>query len=77
MIRVISLVLSAGTANVVTLQSDTTNLSSFLYLPAEGTIVLQPNLDGYWQTAANEALKIDLSGATTVGYNINYQLTQV
>jgi len=78
MIRVLSLTLVNGaTANGVKFQSATTDITCLFALGVNGGLVLDHNKAGHFQTAANEALNINLSGATAVGYILNYQLTQV
>ena len=78
MIRVLSLVIVNGaTANSIKFQSATTDITCLFAFGANGGMVLDHNKAGHFQTAANEALNINLSGATAVGYLLNYQLTQV
>lgn len=78
MIRVLSLtIINGGTSNSVKFQSATTDITCLFSYSPNGGMVLDHNKAGHFQTAANEALNINLSGATAVGYLLNYQLTQV
>jgi hypothetical protein len=75
-IRVISLVAVAGaTANTMTLRSATTAISAGFPFAANGGMVLNDNKSGWFQTAANEALNVNLSGSTLVAVSITYVLT--
>ena len=76
-IRVTSLIiLASGGANTISFTSDTTDISADFALPANGGFVLDINPTGWFETAANEALNIDLSAATAVAVQINYKLTR-
>lgn len=78
MIRVLSIVVINGaTSNSVKFQSGTTDITCLFAYAGNGGMVLDHNKAGHFQTAANEALNINLSGASAVGYQLNYQLTQV
>lgn len=77
MVRVVSMALIVGSANNVKFQSATTDITALFQFAANGGMVLPDNKDGWFQTAANEALNINLSASTAVGYQINYVITQV
>jgi hypothetical protein len=78
MIRVISLVAVAGAvANTLTMRSGTTAISAGFPIAANGGMVLNENSSGWFQTAANEALNVNLSGSTAMGVSITYVLTTV
>lgn len=77
-IRVISLVAVAGvSANTLTLRSATTAISAGFPIAANGGMVLNENSSGWFQTAANEALNVNLSGSTAVGVSVTYVVTTV
>ena len=76
-IRVLSLVVMSVAANSVKFLSGSTDITCTFPLAASGGFVLDHNPAGHFQTNANEALNINLSGATAVGFQLNYQLTQV
>ena len=77
-IRVISLVAVAGAAsNTLTFRSATTAISAGFPLAANGGMVLNENTSGWFQTAANEALNVNISGSTLVAVSITYVLTTV
>ena len=77
-VRVISLVAVAGaTANTCTLRSGTTAISAGFPFAANGGMALNENKSGWFQTAANEALNVNLSGSTLVAVSITYVLTTV
>lgn len=77
MIRVLSVCALATAANTITFMSASTDISCDLPIAANGGFVWPDNEKGWFQTAANEALNVDLSASTHVGIQINYQLTQV
>lgn len=66
-IRVLSINFVALAAVDVKLQSATTDLTGTYPNAANGGVVMPNNQHGWFQTAANEALNINLSLATTVG----------
>lgn len=76
-IRVISVFVLADTPNKVTFKSAATAISALFSVAANGGFVLPPNEDGWFSTAANEALNVALTIATPVGVQINYKLTTV
>ena len=76
-IRVVSMALVSTLANGVKFQSGTTDISPLWPLGANGGMVLPPNNAGWFSTAANEALNINMSAATATGVLINYKLSQV
>lgn len=71
-IRVLSVKVVTATALTIKFQSATTDISPGESLPANGGFVMPRNVDGWFQTAANEALNINLSGAGTVGCTVTY-----
>ena len=74
-IRVISVVAVCGVAaNTMTLRSATTAISAGFPFAANGGMVLNENASGWFQTAAGEALNVNLSGANAVGVSITYLL---
>lgn len=76
-IRVTSVViLASGGANTVSFTSNTTDITADFGLANNGGFVLDINPTGWFETAANEALNIDLSAATAVAVQINYKLTR-
>ena len=76
-IRVVSVVVMAAAANTISFLSASTDITCDFAIAANGGFVLDHNPSGWFQTAANEALNVDLSASTAVGIMINYQLTQV
>lgn len=76
-IRVLSVFAIATAAQTITFTSASTDISCDCPVAANGGYVLPHNPTGWFQTAANEALNVDLSASTHVGIMINYQLTQV
>lgn len=77
MIRVVSVIVTAETATTVKFQSATTNITCNFFVGATGGFVLPHNDEGWFQTAANEALNLNLSAANNVSVLINYKVTQV
>jgi hypothetical protein len=74
-IRVISLFAVCGVAATsMKLQSASTDITALLAFSANGGMVLNDNPNGWFQTAANEALNVNLNGANAVGVNITYLL---
>lgn len=74
-IRVLSMVAVAGVAaNTLTLRSATTAISAGFPFAANGGAVLNENPSGWFQTAAGEALNVNLSGASLVAVSITYIL---
>lgn len=71
-IRVLSVNVITLTALTVKFQSATTDISPAAPLGANGGYVLPRNVDGWFQTSANEALNINLSGAGTVSCLITW-----
>lgn len=67
-IRVLAVVgVVGGTAVSVKFQSATTDVSALFACAANGGFVLPYNPHGWFQTAANEALNVNLSGAVATG----------
>jgi hypothetical protein len=74
-IRVLSVAAVAGvSANTVTFRSATTAISAGFPFAANGGMALNENPNGWFQTAAGEALNVNLSGATLVAVSITYIL---
>lgn len=74
-IRVMSVVAVCGVAaNTMTLRSATTAISAGYPFAANGGMALNENTSGWFQTAANEALNVNLSGASLVAVSITYLL---
>ena len=71
-IRVLSLFSMAATAVTIKFQSATTDISAGFPVAANGGFVLPRNVDGWFQTAANEALNINLGGAVTAGVQVTW-----
>lgn len=71
-IRVIDAAIVTTLANSVKFQSASTDISALFPLGANGGIVLPFNEHGWFQTAAGEALNVNLSVATATGIQINY-----
>lgn len=77
-IRIISMIAIAGNAaNTMTLRSNTTAISAGFPLAANGGFAANENSYGWFSTAANEALNVNLSGATLVAVSITYVLTTI
>lgn len=73
-IRVLSVFLCTSTAVTVKFQSATTDVSCGSSLAANGGFVMPDNPHGWFQTNANEALNVNLSGAAT---NVGVQVVWV
>jgi hypothetical protein len=74
-IRVLSVVAVAGvSANTLTFRSATTAVSAGFPFAANGGMALSENPNGWFQTAAGEALNVNLSGASLVAVSITYIL---
>lgn len=71
-IRVISVAVVATTATTVKFQSASTDISATWPLGANGGLVMSFNEHGWFQTAAGEALNINLGSAVATGVQINY-----
>ena len=77
-IQVISVFAIASAPNNITFKSAATAISPISYLIASSGFVLPPNESGGWfTTAANEALNVNLSAAQPVGILVKYRLTTV
>lgn len=75
-IRVFAFLLSAAAANNVKFQSNTTDISLITYCPATGGIVV-PTIDMAWfSTAVGEALNLNLSAATSVSVQVQYDMVE-
>jgi len=70
-IRVLSVFVCTSTAVGVKFQSASTDISGLSALAANGGFVMPETQHGWFQTAANEALNVNLSGAaTSVGVTV-------
>lgn len=76
-IRVVSAFVQATADNTVTFRSAATAITGGNKCLEGGGYVLPLNEDGWFETAANEALNVTLSAATPVAVLINYRLSQV
>lgn len=75
-IRVVSLVVNCGGgSNTVTFKSDDTAITPAFTFSANGGMVLEKMMEGWFETSGNEALKVTLANATLVGMQIGYVLT--
>ena len=70
--RVLQCSVVSTLANVVTFKSNTTSISGAYPLAANGGIVLPYNEHGWFETAAGEALNVDLSVATATAITLQY-----
>lgn len=70
-IRVVSIVAVAAAAVTAEFKSGTTAVSADFPLGANGGFVLGHNDLGWFETAANEALNVDLGSAVGVAMQIN------
>lgn len=73
-IRVLSVVAVTTLANAIKFQSGTTDISATFPLGANGGLVLPFNEHGWFETAANEALNVNLGTATSTGVQVHYIL---
>lgn len=73
-IRVLSYVLVAASANAVKFQSATTDLCGAMSLAANGGVAAPFNPAGHFETAANQALNINLGSALGVQGHLTYVL---
>lgn len=71
-IRVVYVIAVAAAANTVTFKSDSTAISSGKAIAASGGFVLGRDENGWYETAADEALNVALTAATAVGIDIGY-----
>lgn len=71
-VRVLAGFFVATTAVTARFQSSATNISPGLPLGANGGIVLPANVHGWFQTAANEALNINLGAAVATGVMVDW-----
>lgn len=75
-IRVVWMILNCGGgANSVTFKSATTAISPVFSFADKGGMVLEKNMEGWFETAANEAFQVTLSAATLVGIHFGYITT--
>lgn len=73
-IRVISASIVSASANSIKFRSGTTDISALYAFAANGGMVLDFNEHGWFETAAGEALQLNLSAAAAVGISIQYQV---
>lgn len=71
-IRVLAVTVVAAAANSIRFLSAATSISALFALAANGGLVLARNRDGWIETAANEALNLNLSAGTAVGVQLTY-----
>lgn len=71
-IRVLALAMVTTSANSVHFRSATTPISATFPLGANGGVVLSLNEHGWFETAAGEALNINMSAASATGVQIQY-----
>lgn len=70
--RVLSVAVVSTGANSVKFQSASTDITATFPLGANGGFVLPFNEHGWFETATNEALNINMSAATSTGVQIQY-----
>ena len=73
-IRILSAVMVTDAISVIKFQSSTTDISAGLPFSANGGVVIGPNEHGWFETAENEALNLNLSLTANVGCSITYIL---
>ncbi len=71
-IRVLNLAVVSTLANVITFKSGSTTISGAFPLGANGGLVLDFNEHGWFETAAGEALVINMGTATATGLQLKY-----
>lgn len=76
-IRVVSIFVQATADNTVTFRSASTAITGNNKCLEGGGYVLPYNEDGWFTTAANEALNVTLTVASPVAVLINYRLSQI
>lgn len=70
--RVLSVALVTTSANSIKFQSDSTDLTGLFPMGANGGLVLPFNEHGWFETAVNQALNINMSAASSTGLLIQY-----
>jgi hypothetical protein len=70
--RVLSVAIVTTAANNVKFQSGSTDITATFPLAANGGIVLPYCEHGWFETASNEALNVNLSAATATAVQIQY-----
>lgn len=70
--RVLSLVMITTSANSVKFQSASTDITGLFPLGANGGFTLPFNEHGWFETAAGEALNINMSAASSTGVQLQY-----
>lgn len=71
-IRVVAFYAISATAVTVKFQSATTDIAPGLPFGANGGIVVPLNPNGWFQTAPNEALNVNLGSAVATGVLVNW-----
>lgn len=71
-IRVLAVAVLASANVAIKFRSSSTDISSTKNIAARGGFVFPHNPQGWYQTAANEPLNINLSGASDVGCDITW-----
>lgn len=74
-IRVLAAVISAGGSVNVRFKSATNSISNLFTMAVNNVVSLPYNPQGWFQTNANEALQINLNGATATGVTVVYITT--
>lgn len=64
-------------ANSIKFQSATNDITATYPFGANGGMVLPLNEEGWFETAAGEALNVNMSVATSTGVTVSYKLVKV
>lgn len=75
-IRVHAVLVVSTLANSIKFQSASTDKTALFPVGATGGFVLPYNPAGWFETAVNEALNINMSTATSTGVQVTYTLVQ-
>lgn len=77
-IRVLAFIVSALATTNVKFQSAATDISLTMYLAATAGVVASgySGAQGWFETAANEALNLNMSAATSVGVQVIYAVVK-
>ena len=70
-------IVNGGTANNVRFRSATNSITSLKALAINGGTNVKPGVIPLFECNANEALNINLSGATAVGVDVQYLIARV
>lgn len=70
--RVLSVAVVTTSANAVKFKSGSTDISATFPLGANGGVVLPFNEHGWFETAAGQALVVNMSAASATGVQIQY-----